>query len=305
MSRFIGRRLITSLITVVGVLLIVFFLARLTGSPAGLYLPEGASQAAYDEFNRQHGFDQPLPVQFGRFLVDVAHLDFGESIWQQRPALTAALSAMPPTIILSAIAMIIALVLSVVLGSVAAQYRFRWPDRLISLASLTVSSIPDFWFALVGVLVLAVNLRLVPTSGYATPAAWILPVATLVLLPVGVLIQVVRGAMIDCLSSGYVQNATARGFSGRRLLYRHALRNAALPIISVAGDKAAGMVNGAIIVGSVFAFPGIGTVIVGAVLNRDFPLLMASVFVIGIAVVLLNILVDLAYALADARVRVA
>jgi peptide/nickel transport system permease protein len=131
----------------------------------------------------------------------------------------------------------------------------------------------------------------------------VLPVATLMLAPVGVLTQVTRGAMIDALGSGYVQNARARGLGSTRLVYRHALRNAALPLITVAGDRAAGMVNGAIIVGTVFAFPGIGTLIVGAVLNRDFALIQAAIFVVGVAVVVLNVLVDLTYALADPRVR--
>lgn len=304
MLAFIIRRVAASVITILGVLVIVFFLARLTGSPAALYLPESASQERLDQFDREHGFDQPLPVQFLRFVADAAHLDFGDSIWQQRPALTAALTAMPPTLVLAVIALTISVVLSIVLGAIAAQKRFRPLDRFITLGSLTSASIPDFWFALVGILVLAVQLRVLPTSGHATPAAWVLPVAVLSLAPLGVLTQVVRGSMIEALSSGYVRNAKARGFSDSRLLYRHALRNAALPIVSVAGDRAAGMVNGAVIVGTVFAFPGIGTLIVGAVLNRDFPLLQASVFVVGVAVVLVNILVDLTYAIADPRVRV-
>lgn len=305
MSRFVARRLATSLVTVIGVLFIVFFLARLTGSPAALYLPEGASQAAFDEFNHQHGFDQPLPVQFAHFVVQVTHLDFGQSISQNRSALDAALSSMPATLVLTALALAVALAISVVAGSLAAQYKLRWVDRFVTLSSLTTASIPDFWFALVGVLILAVHLGVLPTSGYLTPAAWVLPVATVCLAPVGVLTQVVRGAMIDALSSNYVQSAKARGFAERRLVYRHALRNAALPIISVAGDRAASMVNGSIIVSAIFAFPGIGATIMTGVLNRDFPLLQASVFVVGISVVLLNIIVDMTYAIADPRVRVA
>ncbi|GAA1995124.1 ABC transporter permease [Nakamurella flavida] len=304
MLPFLRRRVLSSVVTVLGVLVIVFFLARLTGSPASLYLPEGASQERYDQFNRQYGFDQPLWVQFLTFLKGAVQLDFGESIWQQRPALQAAVAAMGPTLELSAVALGLSIVVAVVLGSIAATHRFRAADRLITLSSLTTASIPDFWFALVGVLIFAVNLRMLPTSGDATASAWILPVLTLMLSPVGVLTQVVRGAMIESLTSGYVQNARARGFAPARLTYRHALRNAALPIISVAGDKAAGMVNGAIIVGTVFAFPGIGTLIVGAVLNRDFAVIQASVFVVGIAVVLLNIVVDLIYAIADPRVRI-
>ncbi|WP_368496465.1 ABC transporter permease [Herbiconiux sp. A18JL235] len=304
MWKFLLRRLVTSVVTVIGVVVIVFFLARLTGSPANLYLPEGASPERYAQFNAQYGFDLPVWEQFLRFLGGAARLDFGDSIWQQRPALVAAAEAMPPTLALAAIALTLSLAIAVPLGAVAARRKFRPMDKVITFSSLTTASIPDFWFALVGVLFLSIQLGLLPTSGAATPAAWILPVATLMLAPLGVLIQVTRGAMIDALGSGYVQNARARGFVGNRLVYRHALRNAALPIITVAGDRAAGMVNGAIIVGTVFAFPGIGTLIVGAVLNRDFALIQASVFIVGIAVVLLNILVDLTYALADPRVRI-
>jgi len=304
MWKFLLRRLVTSIVTVIGVVVIVFFLARLTGSPANLYLPEGASPERYAQFNEQYGFDLPLWEQFVRFLGGAVRLDFGDSIWQQRPALVAAAEAMPPTLALAGIALVLSLLIAIPLGAVAARRKFRPVDKVITFSSLTTASIPDFWFALVGVLFLSIQFGLLPTSGAATPAAWVLPVATLMLAPLGVLIQVTRGAMIDALGSGYVQNARARGFVGNRLVYRHALRNAALPIITVAGDRAAGMVNGAIIVGTVFAFPGIGTLIVGAVLNRDFALIQASVFIVGIAVVLLNILVDLTYALADPRVRI-
>jgi peptide/nickel transport system permease protein len=303
MRKFVVRRLVTGIVTVLGVVVIVFFLGRITGSPAALYLPENASQERYEQFNTEYGLDQPLLVQFLRFLGGVVRLDFGDSIWQQRPALEAALSAMPPTLGLAAIALALSVIVSVVLGSLAASRRFKSLDRAITFGSLTIASIPDFWFALVCVLFFAIYLGVLPTSGYDGVDAWILPVATMMLAPVGVMTQVVRGAMIEALSSGYVQNARALGFSQRRLVYRHALRNAALPILSVAGDRAAGMVNGAIIVSAIFAFPGMGALVVGAVLNRDFFVLQASVFVVGIAVVLLNVIVDLTYAVADPRVR--
>jgi peptide/nickel transport system permease protein len=302
---FIRRRLISSLVTLIGVVIIVFFLARLTGSPVDLFFPEGATPDRIEAFNRVYGLDKPLIEQFGIFVVNAIHGDFGQSIWQQRPALEAAWGEMPITLLLAVIALAVSILIALVLGSLAATHRFRSLDRVLTLVSLTTGSIPSFWFALVGILVFAVQLRLVPTSGSATPLAWILPVATLSLGPIGNLTQVVRGAMIDVLTSGFVRNARARGYSTRRLVYRHALRNAALPIISVAGDIAAGMVNGAIIVGVVFAFPGIGKLIVGAILNRDFPVLQASVFVVGITVILLNLLVDLIYVVVDPRVRLA
>lgn len=305
MLRFLGVRLTTSLIALLGVMVLVFFLARLTGSPAALYLPVDATDAMVEAFNRQNGLDQPLPVQFMNFVGDALRLDFGQSIAQQRPAAVAALSAMPQTIALAAIAMSLTLLIAIPLGTIAALRPDTATDRVITTLSLFVASIPDFWFALVCVLVFSVHLGWLPTSGQSGLLSWILPVATVMLHPVGVITQVVRGAMLETLGAGYVQNARARGYSWKRLAFRHALRNAALPIITVAGDRAGGMVNGAVIVSAVFAWPGIGQVLVDAVYNRDFAVIQAGVFVVGIAVILLNILVDLIYAAADPRIRIA
>jgi len=304
MLKFLSLRLTTSLIALVGVMVMVFFLARLTGSPATLYLPVDATDEMVEAFNRTNGFDQPLLTQFFNFVMDAVRFDFGRSLSQQRPASVAVLSAMPQTIILAAVAMGLTLLLAIPLGTLAALKPNSLQDRAITLFSLFTASIPDFWFALVCVLVFSVNLGLLPTSGQASLLSWILPVATVMLHPVGVLTQVVRGAMLETLNAGYVQNARARGYGWKRLAFRHALRNAALPIITVAGDRAGGMVNGAVIVSAVFAWPGIGQVLVDAVYNRDFAVIQAGVFVVGIAVILLNILVDLIYAAADPRIRI-
>lgn len=304
MLKFLSVRLTTSIIALLGVMVLVFFLARLTGSPAALYLPVDATDAMVEAFNRQNGFDQPLLAQFASFVGDALRLDFGQSLSQQRPASIAALSAMPQTIALAVVAMTLTLLVAIPFGVFAALRANSWVDRAITVFSLFTASIPDFWFALVCVLIFSVNLHLLPTSGQGSILSWIMPVATVMLHPVGVLTQVVRGAMLETLNAGYVQNARARGYSWRRLAFRHALRNASLPIITVAGDRAAGMVNGAVIVSAVFAWPGIGQVLVDAVYNRDFAVIQAGVFVVGIAVILLNILVDLIYAAADPRIRI-
>jgi peptide/nickel transport system permease protein len=304
MLKFLSLRLTTSLIALIGVMVMVFFLARLTGSPATLYLPVDATDEMVEAFNRTNGFDQPLITQFFNFVLDALRFDFGRSLSQQRPASVAVLSAMPQTILLTAIAMSLTLLLSIPLGTLAALRPNSLQDRAITLFSLFTASIPDFWFALVCVLVLSVNLGLLPTSGQSSLLSWVLPVATVMLHPVGVLTQVVRGAMLETLNAGYVQNARARGYGWKRLAFRHALRNASLPIITVAGDRAGGMINGAVIVSAVFAWPGIGQVLVDAVYNRDFAVIQAGVFVVGIAVILLNVLVDLIYAAADPRIRI-
>ncbi|HMN86550.1 MAG TPA: ABC transporter permease [Bauldia sp.] len=305
MVRFLGLRLAASLVALVGVLVLVFFLARLTGSPAALYLPADATDEMVEAFNRQNGLDRPLPVQFVRFVGDTLNLDFGRSISQQRPAIVAVLESMPQTVLLAAVAMALTLLAAIPLGVLAALYADRALDRGITFFSLLTASIPDFWFALVCVLVFSVDLGWLPTSGQLGLSSWVLPLATLMLHPVGVLTQVVRGAMLEPLHAGYIQNARARGYSWGRLAFRHALRNASLPIITVAGDRAGGMLNGAVIVSAVFAWPGIGQVLVSAVYNRDFAVIQAGVFVVGVSIILLNILVDLIYALADPRVRLA
>lgn len=304
MLKFLSVRLTTSLVALVGVMVLVFFLARLTGSPAALYLPADATDEMIEAFNRQNGLDQPLIAQFFSFVGKALRFDFGQSISQQRPASVAVLSSMPQTVLLAAIAMGLTLLVAIPLGTFAALKPNSPQDRAITLFSLFTASIPDFWFALVGVLVFSVSLGLLPTSGQGSILSWVLPVATVMLHPVGVLTQVVRGAMLETLNAGYVQNARARGYSWQRLAFRHALRNASLPIITVAGDRAAGMVNGAVIVSAVFAWPGVGQVLVDAVYNRDFAVIQAGVFVVGIAVIALNILVDLIYAAADPRIRI-
>ena len=303
MLTFVRGRLLSGLLTILGVVVLVFFLARLTGSPVDLFFPEGASPAQLDSFRRAYGLDRPLIEQLWIFLSNAVRGDFGMSIWQQRPALQAALSEMPATLLLTLLAMTLSVVIAVILGTVAAAFRFRLVDRIITIVTLITGSIPAFWFALVSILVFAIIYRLVPTSGAGSWKSWILPVATVSLGPIGILTQVTRGAMIEVLSSGFVRNARARGFGSTRILYRHALRNAALPIIAVAGDIAASMVNGAVIVSVVFAFPGIGKAIIGAVLARDFPVLQACIVVVGVAVVLLNLLIDLIYVVVDPRVR--
>ena len=304
MLSFAARRLSASLLTLFGITVITFFLARLTGSPALLLLPEGSTPEMFAAFNHQHGFDRPLPIQFLSFCHDLLRLDLGTSITEQRPAATVALEAIPPTLVLGGTCIAIMLAISLLLGTLAALRPFSRTDRTITLVSLGLSSVPDFWLALVGVIVFAVWLGWLPTSGQSGLGSWVLPVATLALPPAGAMIQVVRGAMIEALNANYARNARARGFSLARLAFRHALRNASLPIITVAGDRAVHMFSGTIIVSAIFAWPGIGFVLVNSVMTRDFPLLQASIFIVGLLVIGINILIDLIYGVADPRLRV-
>jgi peptide/nickel transport system permease protein len=192
---------------------------------------------------------------------------------------------------------------AVVVGSLAAYRPNSFADRVASLTSMTAASVPDFWFAIMGVLVFAVTLGWLPTSGTTGAAAWVLPVATLLIRPFGVLVQVVRGAMVTALSAPYVKVARSKGASEKRVIFGHALRNAAAPGLTVAGDLTVGLVNGAVVVETVFGWPGIGKLMIDSILQRDFAVLQAAVLVTAVTIFALNILIDLGYALLDARVR--
>jgi peptide/nickel transport system permease protein len=301
---FLRRRVVSSIIPLLAVLLGVFFLARLTGDPADLYLPLSASDEQRTEFKVRNGLDQPVLTQFGDYVADITRLDFGDSLRTAEPASDAALRAFPATLQLASVTMLLAVALSVLLGCLAAYRPGSFADRTVSYLSITAASVPDFWFAIVGVLVFAVTLGWVPTSGTASGAAWILPVLTLLIRPLGVLVQVIRGAMVTALSAPYVKVARSKGASERRVVFGHALRNAASPALTVAGDLAVGLINGAVVVETIFGWPGIGKLMIDSILQRDFAVLQAAVLLTAVSIFVLNVLIDVGYSLLDPRVRV-
>ncbi|MEZ5798562.1 MAG: ABC transporter permease [Paracoccaceae bacterium] len=303
MGRFIFSRSLQSVISLVFLVMLVFFIARLTGSPAALYLPPEATLEQIDAYNQLHGFNDPLWTQFMAFLGGILHGDLGQSLRFSRPALDVVLEAFPTTLALAAVTMPLVLVIAIVTGALAAWRPGGLFDRLASLISLIGASTPNFWVAIVGVIVFAVTLGVLPTSGTGTWLHWVLPVAVLTLRPAGVLVQVMRTAMMTALSSVYVKAAKAKGVKARSIIFVHALRNSLLPVITVASDQAAGILNGAVIVETVFGFPGIGKLMIDSVLLRDFAVIQAAILVSALAVFVLNILVDLSYALIDPRIR--
>jgi peptide/nickel transport system permease protein len=292
-----------SAVSMAGLIVLVFFLARLTGNPVDLYLPIDTPVEVRNAFSRANGFDDPLLVQFGSFLSDLLRLDFGDSLRQQRPVLDLVLEAFPTTLALAAGAMTVALSIAIIIGSLAARKPNGVLDRFVNFISLAGASLPNFWVALVSVLVFAVWLRWLPTSGPGGISHWILPIAVLAIRPCGLIAQVVRGSMISALSSAYVKTARAKGVRTRSIVFVHALRNAMLPIITVAGDQAAGMINGAVVVEVIFGLPGIGKLMIDAIQYRDFALIQGGVIVTAAAIFALNVLIDGAYAVLDPRIK--
>ncbi|MBY3155716.1 MULTISPECIES: ABC transporter permease [Rhizobium] len=281
-----------------------FFLVRLTGDPVNLYLPVDASDAAREAMRVRLGLDRSLPWQFLDWAGDMLSLDFGTSLWHNRPAMDVVLEALPNTLALGAIALTLAFIAAVIIGSIAAVNAGGWIDRAINVLSQAAASVPDFWLGLMGVLLFAVTLRILPTSGFGGPIYWILPVACLFARPFGTLVQIVRGSMIEALNATFVRTARAKGARDGRVTFVHALRNALLPAVTVTGDLAAQFAGGGGVVEVVFGFPGIGKLLIDGILKRDFAIVQASIFAVAVVIFFINILVDMLYASIDPRVRV-
>jgi peptide/nickel transport system permease protein len=303
MMRYLGRRAWHSAVALCALVMLVFFLVRLTGDPASLYMPIDASVAQREAFSQRHGFDRPVLEQFASFVGDLLSGDLGVSIRKERPALEVVLQAFPTTLSLAAITMTLALLLAVAVGSLAAYRPGGIFDRSATLSSLAAASAPDFWVAITGILAFAVALGWLPTSGTGGWPYWVMPIAVLMLRPFGLLVQVVRGAMLDALSSGYVKTARAKGVAESAVVFVHALRNSSLAVVTVAGDQMVGIINGAVIVETVFGWPGVGKLMIDAVMQRDFALVQATILVTASAIFLLNMLIDVIYVALDPRIR--
>ncbi|MHA3979176.1 ABC transporter permease [Halovulum sp. GXIMD14794] len=299
----IRHRLVSSLLSLAVLIVIVFFLSRLTGDPSALYLPLDASAEAREQFRAVNGLNDPLLVQFGRFLADMGTLDFGESLRTSLPALEMVLEAFTWTLGLAVLTVVLVTVAAVIVGALAALNVGGFFDRLATIITLIGASAPDFWVAIVGILFFSVGLGWLPTSGTGTIWHWVLPIAVLFIRPFGLVTQVVRSSMITALNAPYVKTARAKGAGRQRIVYRHSLKNAALPIVTVIGDQAAGMLNGAVVVETIFGFPGVGKLMIDSILMRDFSVILASIFVTAIAILLMNMLIDVVYAAIDPRTR--
>ncbi|MCA3263796.1 MAG: ABC transporter permease [Telmatospirillum sp.] len=301
---FFLRRLSFSFVALGGLMVLVFVLVRLTGSPVDLFLPLDANDAMRRALAVRLGLEDPIYVQFARWLADISRLDLGMSLWHSRPAADVVFQALPQTLLLGAVVLGLGSLAAIVVGALAAFRPYGAFDRIASAASLMGASIPDFWIGLMGILVFSVSLGWLPTSGYGSPSYWVLPVATLFFRPFGVLVQIVRGAMIAALNAPYIRTARAKGAANRRVIFIHALRNALLPMITVAGDLAVQLAGGVTVIETVFGWPGIGKLMIDAILQRDFAVLQAGILAVAVVIFAINIAIDFAYAAIDPRVRI-
>ena len=304
MGRYILKRLWHGIIVILGVTVIVFVVTRMIGDPVKLMLPLEATLEQRAAFEKQLGLDRPIPVQFLEFLGDIAHFKFGDSLWQHRPAMEIVFERMPYTLVLAFAAIGLALMLAIPLGIIAALRPGGASDRGTVFLSLIGLSLPQFWLGLLLIVIFAVHLHWLPTSGAATKLHIVLPALTLSLPALARMVMVVRSSMIDELNQQYIKTGFAKGLPFHRVVGLHALRNAGLPIVTLAGWELIRAVAGySVVVETVFAWPGLGMTAMQAIDREDLILLQAIVFSVAIMVVLINILMDVMYTIIDPRLK--
>jgi len=313
MTRYLFRRLWQSLLVLFGISLIVFILLHLSGDPAVLMMPPDATKEDIDNFRKLMGFNDPLFVtwppwrivtdtQYGRFLGGVVRGDFGNSFRHQQPALGLVLERMPATIRLTLAAMGIAVCVAIPVGILSAVKRNTALDHLGMLMALLGQSMPVYWLGIMFILLFAVRLNLLPAFGAGSWKHLVLPAITLGAFSMARIARLTRSGMLEVLGQEYIRTARAKGVRDLTVILKHALKNAAIPVITVIGLDLGTLLGGAVITETIFAWPGVGRLAIQAIANRDYPVVQAAVFVLATIFVLINFLVDVLYSYVDPRV---
>lgn len=303
MYKYLANRLFYSLIAIVGIVVVVFVIVRMLGDPAVLMLSHEAPLEALEAFRREHGLDRPIWEQLGKFMLDVLRGDLGRSLRHSEDVVSLLLQRLPLTMQLAGAAFVLSLVLAVPLGVLAARYRGTFRDRSLMVMAVLGQSVPDFWLGLMLMLVFGVVLKWVPISGSGSWQHLVLPAVTLSVFPLARTTRLVRSGMIEMLNQDFVRTARAKGLSDAKVVYKHALRNALIPVVTIIGLEIGSLLGGAVIVETVFAWPGMGRFLVQALNNRDFPVIQAGVLFLALSKVAVNLAVDLLYSTVDPRVR--
>lgn len=308
MRAYIVRRLLQSLIVLKAVLIIVFFMLHLTGDPAAVLMPLDASQEDLTAFRRDMGFDKPLYVQYWNFLLGhgknkgVLRADFGFSYRHEVAAMGLVLEHFPATVQLALVSVLVALVVAIPAGILSATFRNTWIDHVSTVGAMLGQSLPNFWMGLMLITVFGVYLRWLPTSGYGGPQYIILPALTAGLYAMATIMRMMRSQMLEVLALDYVRTARSKGLAERTVIVRHALKNAAIPVVTVIGLELGILLGGTVVTEAVFAWPGVGFLVVEAINHQDYPVVQAAVALLAFVFVGVNLAVDLLYAWLDPRI---
>jgi peptide/nickel transport system permease protein len=303
MKVYLLRRFLQSLLVLLGVSFVVFGILFLTGDPALVLLPPDASIEDIAKFREAMGFNDPFFVQYGRFLFGALRGDFGQSVRHGEPAFDLVMERMPATFELSGAALAIALCLAIPAGIVSAVRRNTVVDYVSTVVALLGQSMPTFWLGIMLILLFSVQLNLLPSSGRGGWQHLLLPAVTLGLFTTARITRLTRSGMLEVLSQDYIRTARAKGVANPPVVWKHALKNAAIPIVTIVGIELGTLLGGSVITETIFAWPGVGRLSVQAIYNRDYPVVQAAVFTLSATFVLVNLFVDLLYTYLDPRIR--
>jgi peptide/nickel transport system permease protein len=303
MARFILIRLFQMIIALFGIVVIVFFLVRISGNPVMFMVSPLSTEAQVEALQQQLGLDKPYAEQFWIYLTDLAHGDFGESFVKRIPVNEMLGDALPNTLKLGIPALVIGTFIGIALGVLGATRRDSFFDNGVKFLAILGQALPGFWLAIMAVLVLSVRFQLLPAAGMGGIEYYILPVGTMMFFMLPGMMRLVRSTMLDVLDSEYIKMARIKGLSERMVIWKHALRNAIISPMTVAGMMLALLVSGAVITENIFNWPGMGKLAVESAFGRDFPVVQAITIITAVMVLGMNFLVDVAYAWVDPQIR--
>ena len=303
MHRYIIKRLFYACISLMLLSITIFCLVRVTGDPAILMADPGAKEEDLQVIRKEFGLDKPWPIQYGVFVSNIVRGDFGKSIYYRIPAFDLYLQRLPASLLLAAVAMAISLILGIPIGILSAVRLNTWLDSFGKIFALLGLSLPSFWVGLMLILTLSVSLNLLPSSGSGTFLHILMPAFSLGWVFTAAHMRLSRSAMLEVLGSEYVKLARIKGLPEKLVIGKHAFKNAVIPVLTLAGINLVLMVNVAVVVESVFAWPGVGRLLFEGITFRDFPVVQATVLMGGIMIVVVNLVVDILYAYIDPRIR--
>jgi ABC-type dipeptide/oligopeptide/nickel transport system permease component len=303
MRGYVARRLAQAAVVCVGISLITFLLLHVVGNPVLLLLPQDASERDVTLLTARLGLDRPLGIQYWLFLRGAATGDFGTSLFVQAPALGLILERMPATIELTLAGLGVALVIAIPLGVLSAVRRFSLVDNLATVGAVAGQAMPIFWLGIMLIVLFAVKLHWLPASGRGGLAHLVLPAVTLGAYLAPLTMRLTRSGMLDILSQDYIRTARAKGLRERLVLFKHALRNAAIPLVTIVGFQFGRVLGGAIVTETVFAWPGVASLAVKAIRTYDYPVVQAAVVFLALVIVVVNLLTDVVIGYLDPRIR--
>ncbi len=303
MALYILSRIIQGAFAIWGVTVIIFIAVRISGDAASLLIPQDADPQEAEVVRQLYGLDQPYHMQYLKFLTNAVKGDFGRSYRWHDPALKVVLDRIPATLQLAGVAALIALLVALPIGVLSAVYHGGWIDNFAKVFTLMGQSMPTFWVGILAILLFSVQLRLLPTSGRGGLDHLILPAVTLGWVSMASLTRLTRSAMLDVIDSDYIKMARIKGVPEKWVIWKHALRNAAIPVVTILGLQWSNLIGGAVVVETIFAWPGVGRTIVEALSNRDYPVVQAGTILIAFVHVTFNLIIDLSYGILDPRVR--